>query len=409
MSVPILEAEGGIYRLDWMDEKIYMQLDHVIESSKHEMTAEILIENRSPGMSKHIHQARLNLTSTTARKTLATHLNSRIDYLPWPDLLEQACVKVLRKHREGTPAIRLADMAQPDGLEFRLWPFIQEGQASVCLGDGDTGKSYFAILLSALVASGTNHLDMEPEPGNVLYLDYETDAATTWHRLNMVCAGLGIPIPEGILYRPMSQTVAADFDQINKMVVDEGIALVVVDSAAPASAEPEKSEFAIAYFNALRALKVSSWTIAHVSKEERENRPFGSIFWRNMPRALFRVNAVHEPGDPSFTIGIKHTKSNNGKRLKDMAFQIDFTEDDVKFSTADVMNIPELAKGLSLNRRISAALHDGGKTVKELAEILESTTESAVRGTLNRGKEKLFVIAGTNLGNPKWGNIYHEH
>ncbi len=385
-----------------------MQLDHISETSKHEVTAEILIENRAPGVNRHVHQARLNLTSTAARKTLAGHLNSRNDTVPWVDLLEQACVLVLRKHREGTPAIRLAGMTQPEGLEFRLFPFIQEHQATVLLGDGDTGKSYFAILLSVLVASNTTHLGMEPEPGNVLYLDYETDAATLWHRINMISAGLGIPIPDGILYRQMSQTIAADFDQINRIVVDEGISLVVIDSAAPASAEPEKSEFAIAYFNALRALKSSTFTIAHVSKEERENRPFGSIFWRNLPRALFRVNAVHDPGEPSFNMGIKHTKSNNGRRLKDMAFQVDFTNEDVIFSTANVMDIPELAKGISLNQRISAALTQGGKTVKELAEILDGPSEGSIKTTLNRGKDRSFVITGADLGNMRWGNLHRE-
>lgn len=408
MSVPTLTATGGIYRLAWTDEAIFMQLDHVIESSKHEVSAEILIENRLPGTNPHIHQARLNLTSTAARKTLAGFLNAKNDTLPWTDLLEQACVLVLRKHREGTPAIRLASMTQPEGLEFRLFPFIQEHQATVLLGDGDTGKSYFAILLSTLIASNTVHLGLEPEPGAVLYLDYETDEATLWHRLNMVSAGLGIPIPDGILYRQMSQTIAADFDQINKLVVDEGISLVVVDSAAPASAEPEKSEFAIAYFNALRALKVSTLTVAHVSKEERENRPFGSIFWRNLPRALFRMNAVHDPGIPSFQMGIKHTKSNNGRRLKDMAFQVDFTNDDVRFSSANVMDIPELAKHATLNQQISAVLNRGNKTVKELTEILDGPSEGSIKTTLNRGRDKSFVTLGTNLGNTQWGNLHRE-
>ncbi len=403
-----MAAEGGIYRLDWKDELIHMRLDHINESSKHEVTAEILIENRAPGTNPHIHQARLNLTSTAARKTLATYLNSRNDTLPWLDLLEQACVLVLRKHREGTPAIRLADMAVPEGLQFRLFPFIQERQATLLLGDGDTGKSYLGILMSTLVASNTFHLGMVPEPGNVLYLDYETDEATLWHRLQMVTAGLGIPIPEGIFYRKMSQTVAGDFDQINKLVVDERINLVVVDSAAPASAEPEKSEFAIAYFNTLRALNTSTFTIAHIAKEEKENRPYGSVFWRNMPRSVFRVNAVHEPGASSFTQGIKHTKSNNGKRLRDQAFQVDFTEDEVTFSITSVMDVPELARGLSLNQRISAALRDGGLSTKELADVLEGTTEGSIKATLNRGKDK-FVVIGTDLGYMKWGNLIQEH
>lgn len=199
MSIPSLQAEGGIYKLDWASEKIHMRIDRILESSKHEVTGEVLVENHAPGTLKHLSQSRLNMTSAQAKKTLATTLNGRVDTVPWLDLIEQACVLVMQRHREGAPAIKLAEMTQPDDTVYRLFPYIQEHQATVILGDGDTGKSFLAILMTVLVASDTHCLGMVPKEGPVLYLDYETDPETVWHRVNRISAGLNIPIPEQII------------------------------------------------------------------------------------------------------------------------------------------------------------------------------------------------------------------
>ncbi len=336
---------------------------------------------------------------------MANALKERIVGPDWNSVLEYTCVMVLQKHREGMPVIKLADHAIPEGLVHRLFPYLQERQPSLFFGEGDTGKSYLALLMGILVTTGIPMLGMMGEPGNVLYLDYETDEDTLWERVNMISAGLNVPIPEGIYYRQMHQLFASDFQQINQLVVDNKIALVIVDSAAPAVGEPESSEPTTAYFRALRSLRTSTLTIAHVSKGGKENEPFGSIFWRNLPRANFRVNAVHEPGANQFVIGLKHTKSNNGKRLKDKAYQIDFQDGMVIFSEANILDIPDLAEGLSHGQRISAALQRGAQSVQELAETLD-IPDATIRTTLNRHKGQLFAIA-ENEGVIRWGNIYH--
>jgi hypothetical protein len=183
-----------------------------------------------------------------------------------------------------------------------------------------------------------------------------------------------VPIPENFFYRQTFQTLAADIEQINRVVMEKHIELVIIDSAAAAVGEPESAAMTTEYFRALRSLRIATATIAHVSKGGRENEPFGSIFWRNLPRANFRVNASHEPGDDRFVIGLT------------------------------VTDYPELAKGLSLGQRISAALLKGGLTVKELAETLDEN-EGHIRGALNRGKGRFFQQLDTNMGQPHWGNL----
>jgi len=283
---------------------------------------------------------------------------------------------------------------------------VQERQSTVIFGEGDTGKSWLATWMAVLVSMGMPRLGMEAEPGNVLYLDYETDEDTLLERVDMISSGLDIDIPDGIYYRQMHQLFAADFQQINKLVVDNNIALVIVDSAAPAVGEPESSAPTTEYFRALRSLRKSTLTIAHVSKAGKENEPFGSIFWRNLPRANFRVNASHEPGASQFVIGLKHTKSNNGRRLRDRAYEITFSEGAVTFDHAAITDFPDLAKGLSHGQRISAALHNGAKSVKELAETLE-ISEASVRTTLNRHKDELYAVTENAGGIIRWGNMHY--
>lgn len=407
-SRPTIENIGGIYSLNFIDERLGVRVDRISENSKHETSGEITITSRIPGQSGHIHQARLNLTSSSTRKTMSKFLDERVSGLDWNAVMEYVCVMVLAKHREGMPAIKLADHAMPEGLSFRLVPLLQERQATLMFGEGDSGKSWLAILMGVLVSQGISHIGLQAEPGNVLYLDYETDEDTLWERVNMISAGLGIAIPDGFYYRQMHQLLAADFQQINQLVVENNISLVVVDSAAPAVGEPESSTPTTEYFRALRSLRASTLTIAHVSKGGKENEPFGSIFWRNLPRANFRVTANHEPGSDQFVIGLKHTKSNNGKRLMDRGFQVGFTDGSVTFSPANIPDVPGLSEDLGLSQRIAAALNIGGKTVKELAQDLEIREES-VRTTLNRHKGKLFVQIGTEPGRMKWGNLVREH
>ena len=134
-------------------------------------------------------------------------LDDKIGGVGWDEILEYVCVMVLDKHREGTPTIKLADHSMPEGLKFRLNPLLQEHQATLLFGEGDTGKSWLAIYFCLLVCLGLCRLGMEAEPGNVLYLDYETDEDTLWERVDMICAGLN----RQILCHGVSSEVTKNF------------------------------------------------------------------------------------------------------------------------------------------------------------------------------------------------------
>jgi hypothetical protein len=393
---PQIKTLGGVYQLTFMDERIQVKVERVRENTQRETWGELTVTSTIPEDSGHIHQARLNMTASAPRKTMAKSLEDRISSLDWGGILEYVCVMVLQAHREGAPVIQLAEHEMPKGLSHRLFPYIQERQASLLFGEGDTGKSWLAIMMAVSVSTGMPMLNMRPERGNVLYLDYETDEDTLWERVNMICAGLGKPIPDGFYYRQMHQLLSADFQHINQLVVDNGISLVIVDSAAPAVGEPEASQPTTEYFRVLHSLRVSTLTVAHVAKGGKENEPFGSIFWRNLPRANFRVTASHEPGADEFVVGIRHTKSNNGRRMKDLAYRLDFQEGSLTFAETEVMDVPDLADNQPLYQKIAVLVKRGAMGTDDLAGEL-GVRAVVVASTLARHTERFQPVDG------KWG------
>ena len=381
MSVPTIQSQGGLYQLDWADEMVSVRVDR-IHTEKTGVFGEVLIRTNSPAMHPHIHgPVHFNMISTSSRNQLAKHLQTIMEN-SWTTILEQLCYKVVESHRMGTPTINIASHEMPDRLGMRLNPILQEQQATVFFGDGDSLKSYLSTYLAVLTNLGIVQNSLVPEPGNVLYLDYETDADTFWERVNMITAGLNQPLPQGLFYRHEIESVVNDITGIKDTVMEHGISLVIIDSAAPATVEPEKAEAVIPYFRALRSLNTTTLTIAHQTKNVKGEYPFGSTFWRNLPRSNFHIKADRNEDDVA--VSLKHTKSNNGRRLKPFGFTFAFSEDDVTITTADPSKYPDLAKDVPLKERINALLLQGALSAKEVANEL-GENEKTVQNRLSEG------------------------
>ena len=116
------------------------------------------------------------------------------------------------------------------------------------------------------------------------------------------------------------------------------------------------------------------------------------MFWRNLPRANFKVNASHEPGASRFTIGLKHAKNNNGPRLKGIGLELTFGDNSLRFSKVDPKTAPDLAQHLPLKDQISGLLAHGSLDSVRLADELDKP-ENTVRATLSRYKDS-FVKVG---------------
>ena len=191
---------------------------------------------------------------------------------------------------------------------------------------------------------------MKPLQGNVLFLDYETDEATTKQRLGMVAAGFDEELPHFFHYMHMRRPLEDEFDRVNAYLMKHSIDFVIIDSAARAVLEPESSGPVNQYFNALSGLECTTLTIAHVSKTGKESEPFGSTFWFNEARALYR--AYGKQAGSCLSMALRSHKANNGPRLSERAYDFDFGDNRVIVTEGDTDAIPALEANTPLHKRI---------------------------------------------------------
>ena len=394
MSVPQLEQRAGVYHLTWKDEQIVARVDR-LHTERAGVYGELLLRTTIPAGPSHLHgPVHFNFISTSARAQLVRHLHTVIE-ANWTALLEQTCYLVVEGHRKGNPAIHIPDHTMPDALGMRINPIIAEKQPTLFFGEGDSLKSFFATYVAVITCLGIPHAGLTPEPGRVLYLDYETDIDTFWERVHLITTGLDKPLPEGLFYRHMVEPVAAEFPRLNTIVSEQDISLVVVDSAAPATLEPENAEVVTSFFASLRALGPTSLVIAHMTKVAKGDYPFGSSFWRHLPRSNFHIRADRNQDDVA--IVLRHTKSNNGKRLQPLGFKFHFEPDSVTVERVSPADYDDLKDTLPVWQRIAIALKNGQMDSRAIAEEI-GISDNNVRAVLSRYQDQHFVKMGNQWG-----------
>jgi hypothetical protein len=324
--------QGEDYRVEWPEGHRYR--DAVLEFSfvrpgpdtaavRAEMKVTIL------GRPEPLYDGDIILTTPTAVDRAAKLIDSKWDdeSLSWGSIMTQACSKIRDRYREGEPIVNLKNVRRSENSKFLVEPLLYHNQANLFFGDGGLGKSFLALWISALVATGLSREGLKVEPGNVLYLDYETPEFDMKDRFYAICNGLGVPEPD-LHYRFSYHPLTNDVHTLKKKIFEEKISLVVVDSAGAASgAKPEEAQAALAYHNALRSLAVTSLTIAHVSKEGGGDRgPFGSIFWKNNARVMWEIVAGEANSTSQKEIGVFQRKINTGAPEPPLAFRMQFDD-----------------------------------------------------------------------------------
>ena len=64
-----------------------------------------------------------------------------------------------------------------------MFPFIRKNAINIIYGAGGSGKSYLSVFLGLLVQSGKSYAGLNPDQGNVLYLDWESEEKDLNERL----------------------------------------------------------------------------------------------------------------------------------------------------------------------------------------------------------------------------------
>lgn len=382
----------------------------------------------------HLHTWRHNLWSSRSHGDVARHLTAAYPPvtgrlashgLDWMAVLEVMRTVTIREWRRPPEPIALASVADAAPQRWLLKEFLVRGETNLLVGDRASGKSTVAVLAALAVASGRSIARrlVPSECRPVLILDWETTAGEWTERLrSMARAGLGLPdIPRSIWYLRMTRPYAEQAREVQRLVVRNGIGLVIVDSALFAvSGDPKEVPGPRDFMNAVASLgpEVTRLVLIHTTKEEgrdqrKSARAYGTTLWEAGARCIWEVRAsadandylgFADPGEAGhgvvsvLDIGLVHSKISRGRLRRPFGLRVFYDERELPVDVHElpVTDMPVLYDRLSLTARVLAALRGGPRLVHDIAEEAGEQT-GKVEAVLKRLHATGQVLCSTDL------------
>lgn len=377
-----ITIEGSGYRVVWPDYGVEAIVRHMKDRPRGFKAQVAFFHNDYP-----VHRSNPVLDSTSGMDALVRKLNKRRsgdDYsIPWDQVVEDLSGIVIDTHRQGVPETVVSDVPADESVGWRIDNILVE-DVSLIYADGGTGKSMFSLFLSVLIQQGYASTDhgLIVEPGNVLYLDWETDQYEIATRTRKIHKGLGIDTPSSIVYRYMGLPLVDDIDRVRDIVHRRNIDVVVIDSMGLAVAgEMESQEAVLDFFRAIRQLGKAALVVSHTN---RQGTIFGSAYTMNSSRSVWEAKKS-SGNSGGIDFALFHRKANNIPMQAAQNWSVDFRDDAVTYTRGDVFQTDN-AGSLSYSDLVYRILgNDGPKT----REYLEDTILSMKGDPVERVKRNV--------------------
>lgn len=367
-----------------------LEVDH-LRRERHELRAEITVHCGLAGarvIDGILFTASVNLSSLRDRQQLASTLASRTRTRPddWAAVVDELATRVHQAERVGAGAVNLREVERPSADQYyrvgRL--LLPKAHPSLFFGDGDALKTYTGLhVLTELRRAGAR----------VGIADWEMTAADHRERGERLQGAA----PD-VIYIPCARPLVHEFDRIARLVREHDIEYLLLDSAAPACAGgPENSEAVQEYYRAVRALGIGTLTIAHTNRSEHsDQKPFGSVFWFNLARAIWYVRRAESAAAGAIEIGLYPRKFNLGAPQRPCALRFTFTDDRTFVTVTDIAENESLASRLPLKDRIAHVVRKGPRALTDIASELGDADAETIARTIRRysgenAKVRLFV------------------
>ena len=338
---------------------------------------------------------RINLLSSSARTSLIRQLNDR-EQQNWLVAIDQVAKLVADSIDPKSDAIDMRTYTPETTSPWLMQPFARVKQPSLIMGMGGEGKSTVGIAILLSVALGHTIIPgtwVEGNPKAVLMLDWESSKDEFYYVKNALLHGANKQEPNyPIMYKKMSGSLVDHMDDIQRDISENMVELILVDSIVASSGQDvNDAEAARIYFECMNMLDISSIGITHTKKGGEDNTPFGSVFYWNYARNIWKVEKQQEQGDNFSTIGLFHKKGNRtGGLLNPIGLTANFETDDsgnsvsIHYSQADLSDYEELSTKLPIKQQILSVLKDGTPLKPEEIADQINKAKGTVRATLSR-------------------------
>ena len=356
--------------------------------NKDGMSAELTIYMPLNGKVRTLTSGVVNLSALVTRDRLIKRLTELAELVDWRRVVETVCVRGVQEYRRGEPIESLEPSDQDTPTRFVLNPYVYDNHPTLLYGPGDSGKSFLALYWACLLASGgmENGLSTHPDGHNVLYLNWEMQAAEMRTRVKMLRAS-----HPGLTKAPLHRWCVGPLSEfapdLKAEVVEKGIGVVIIDSLAPATGgEITGAEPVVRFFQSLSSLRCASILIGHVAKggEGKEATAYGSVFYFNLSRSVYEVKKIQEEESGSYRMALYHRKNNLGRRQAATGFALTVDDDKATVSQFDPAEDATLSMGLPLHVRISQKMADGHEWTAKLLSDYLCEDLNLVRKTLNQ-------------------------
>lgn len=400
---PEFRRDGLGYIFEPISAGVRLRVDYLRRTGD-ELKGEVKITMRASGA--HLHQANLNLSSTTARNTLAKHLSvvttdpsTGKSLVGWGTIIEAFCVGVMEAHRVGEPFLTLADVQVEDTTAHLVETVQPFGRATLVYATGGTGKGWYSLRLAVSAATGIPFgVHKVSRLVSVLILDWEDRPPVIKARLRMICKGLGIQVPQNIRYRRMRGALAGQIHQVAAELSAHGEQLVIVDSVEKACGSGGDSysyqDRAAALFEGLDLLgDISVLLIDHTaapatnqSGPEQVKKAYGSTFKGNWAGLAFELRSYQEKESPFSFVVLNEYKTNHGPKLKPIGFRYHWSGDgQFTLRSWDPNDLPDEIVPRTQEERCYLVLTRGPCSTADLAEET-GLSKANVRTVCNRSK-----------------------
>lgn len=301
----------------------------------------------------------------------------------WRQIIADCTYEIIRYYQEGEPFHDLAEIAAKprERPRYLLHPLVRSSRITSLIGPGGSLKSYLALAALATITTGSERFGVGTPQivGPGVYLDFEDEGDEQGDRLNRLCKGAGVPLPNPrqLLYESDTTPLVNRVRALEKRIVSDGIVFGVIDSAIGARGGMALDQDETArLFNAANETGIPWLMLDHVTKADRRGGIAKGAFGPEVSRNIARLQWQVMSGPPETPVlQLRWHKGNSTGALPDLAFRIEFDRTDNATECRITRTDPGVVSvtDVPVRERVSEGLvlaDRRGTTVKELSEGL---------------------------------------